>query len=170
MEAERRQLFDELRKLTPQQLAHKSEPQRWSVIQVLEHVLQAERGSLAYIRKKNQAESLPKSGIGAWLRSTTLQLALRSPFRFPVPEVMSDPANDRSLPEIGDQWEKCREGLTALLKELPDSRIKVLLYRHPIAGYLNILQALNFLHAHFSRHAGQIYRILAQQKFPANSA
>ena len=167
LEVLRQQLIDEIRELSDKQAHYKPAEDRWSVIQVLEHVVQAECGSIAYVVKKNRAKELPTTGFVNHLRYAGLVIALHIPVRFPLPEVLAQPPNDRSLPEVLDQWNKCRKTLFGLLANIPEKRRNVLVYKHPFAGYLDIQQMLGFMHIHLKRHSGQIRRVCKAESFPA---
>ncbi|MCB0295742.1 MAG: DinB family protein, partial [Calditrichaeota bacterium] len=82
MEAVRESVFDMLKFYSPDQLAFKPAPDKWSVIQVLQHLLISEQGTYQYLTRKNQAESLPDAGWGAGVRSRLLKVGLLSPLRF----------------------------------------------------------------------------------------
>lgn len=168
MEAVRESIFEMLKFYSPEQLAFKPAPEKWSIIQVLQHLLTSEQGTYRYLTRKNQAENLPEAGWGASARSLLLNLALRSPLRFKAPEVLTQPEGGQSFDVLMREWREVREALRGFAKALPPERLKASIFRHPFAGYFNLSQTFKFIDKHVRHHRRQIRRILDTPGFPAS--
>ena len=85
LEQRRRQLFERVEGLDPDFLNRRPGEGRWSMIQVMCHLIRAEELSLSYIQKKvAKPEGLPDVTVSGWLR--VLWLAVRpSASRHPPP-------------------------------------------------------------------------------------
>ncbi len=165
LEAQRKKLFAELNRLSESQLSASAGDGVWSINQVLMHLLQAEQGTLKYMRKKNQADTLPPAGFGAFFRSTMLTLVLRSPLRFKAPKRIGEPSSTASFAEIFQAWDETREQIRHFLADLPETRLKSAIFFHPRGGYFNVFHTLQFFIEHIKHHKKQIKRIQNTQHF-----
>ncbi len=163
-------LLAELDAMDQAQLDFIPDSGNWSIQNVLEHVLAAEKAVLSYLLKKNQAEELPSSGLAESWRGIALTAALRSPLKFQAPRVLRSPQRFASLQDLLTDWKAQREALNEFLEVLPNDRIDRIIFKHPIVGYFNILQTLDFLYEHLNRHARQIRRLHKHQSFPDSIA
>lgn len=168
MEAVRESIFEMLKFYSPEQLAFKPAPDKWSVIQVLQHLLISEQGTYRYLTRKNQAESLPAAGWGAGGRSLLLNLVLKSPLRFKAPENLPQPEGDLPFDVLMREWQVVREALRGFAQTFPPERLKSAIFRHPFAGYFNLSQTFKFIDKHVRHHRRQIRRILDAPGFPAS--
>ena len=139
-------------------------PGQWSAAQVVQHLLLAETGIIAYIRQKlASSEALRRGGLKARLRSFILRLALRLPgLKFKAPPragIEPDAATTRPLPEMRQQWQQLRRQLEQLLNEFPGTQLHHAIFKHPRSGMLTISQTLNFMLDHVLHHQQQVRRI-----------
>jgi uncharacterized damage-inducible protein DinB len=134
----------------------------WSTVQVLAHVILAERLSLEYLQKKIQRpESIPRSGVISALKSGALAVFLRLPFKVSAPVRSADVPDTAELSDLEREWDEVRNGLRTFVGDLPAELAGRAIYRHPVAGRLSLEQTLRFLIEHLSRHTRQIDRLLA---------
>ena len=159
LETSRHSLCTILDSLNVEEIRFQPQDGKWSIVEVLQHVIWAEEGAYRYMMKKNQAESLPKAGIGASLRALTLKIALKLPIKYQAPEQAATPDPAAAYAEIKSKWEDARKNLQAFLDALPPERLDVVIFRHPFAGYFNIHHTLTFFEEHFQHHLLQIERI-----------
>jgi len=135
----------------------------WSAAQVLAHVITAERLSVLYLRKKIQKpESIPRSGAVAALKSWALGLFLKLPVKVSAPARSAEVPESAELSELERDWSEVRSELGDFLKGFPPELASRAIYKHPVAGRLNLEQTLRFLVDHLRRHTGQIERVLAE--------
>jgi hypothetical protein len=137
-------------------------PGRWSALQVLHHVVEAEAATLGYIRKKMQAgSSLPAVGLAARVRGAALRLSLALPLRFRAPAVAASVPESVDPEALRARWEEVRRGWRDLLEGFPPEFEGRLVFRHPVAGRLSLSDALAVQQAHLEHHLRQVRRALA---------
>ncbi len=134
----------------------------WSPGQVLAHVIEAERMSLEYVRKRTQdPESTSRRTLRQWLNGVILTSAMRSPLKFEVPPTVGQPPEIVDLAALQRDWQQVRDGWREFLSSFPPELRNNAIYRHPVAGPLSLDQALAFLVSHLRRHRKQIQRALS---------
>jgi hypothetical protein len=133
----------------------------WNALQVTEHLIISEYGTLQYLLKKTQtpAESLEPSDETSAEASRKLNLALKSDLKWEAPNVVTPPSGKHTLQVLVAQWDELRAGWVQLLSSIDESYMKRQVFRHPIAGRLDLLQTLSFLENHIHHHVHQIRRI-----------
>lgn len=167
LENARRNLFTSLDKLSEKTLNTQPAEAEWSQIQVLFHLLYTEELARQYISKKlNNPLSITSPGLKNRIKLGMLTLALRSPIKFKAPAIVSTLPPYASWSETKERWEKNRQDLSFLLSDISDEMGLKAIFKHPIAGYLNLPQMLDFFYEHWQHHEKQIERI--QQKTGGN--
>ncbi len=131
---------------------------KWSVLEILSHIVTAEQLSQAYLQKKMQGlDSLPDAGWSSWFRSALLTLSQRVPLKYRAPRrVVENTPPGLPLREIKDRWDQSRSAFAQLLERFKDNTAHKAVYRHPAVGYLNIGQMLTFYRDHIVHHRPQI--------------
>ncbi len=160
-------LFERLLQQDPSYLDQKLSPERWSVYEVMQHLMLSEGNSLKYLRKKSLGlAELKPAGVRAEFRTWLLELIMRSPIKFKAPKGASVEVfvPVESFAALSGQWQKQREELRQFLSELPLEIFDKEVYRHPRSGMLSIEGMLRFFQVHFDRHSKQMERILQEVK------
>ena len=159
----REDLFQFLEGMTEDEI-RKMPEKGWSMMQALRHIQVSEAASVGYINKKKQAgESLRPSRFRPKAMLTIIDLAFRSGLKFKAPSVLSSP-EDSCLDELKKDWNNTREELIRLIAEYPDEWESKAVYRHPVAGMLNITDAVRFFNVHQNQHSRQVRRIAKHLK------
>lgn len=161
LEKHRKDLLASLQGFSDEELNRKPNENSWSAIQTLHHLIIAERGTLAYLEKKiPDVVAIKKTGFGNSLRYFVLQAFFYIPFlKIKAPKVVADvPTHSISLAETIKEWDAIRVKLIALCNDISVNDLDKELFKHPLAGKLNIYQMLGFLDEHLMRHAGQALR------------
>lgn len=157
--------------VAPESLNTQPEPGRWSVAQVISHIVLAETRTVGYVSKKSSDPSqLLPAGLKQKLMAKLIVAAMNAPFSFRAPEVVAIVPDNSDPAELRAQWARVRAELAALLDSIPDSLLGTCLFRHPYAGPMTLEAALDFMIAHASRHAKQIERILESGHRPQAEA
>jgi len=139
--------------------------EKWSILQIAAHLMSSENKSLIYMKKKVQAgANLPVSNISSAFRAWLLRFFLKSPIRFKAPPVLDVPEPHYEKMELIQQWNNQRKELLAFLSQLPLKHIQRDLFKHPVAGRMNIIQALRFMTTHARRHYKQMKEIVDSPK------
>lgn len=164
LESQRAELVAQVRNVTPEQL-NWHQPGAWSLSQVLAHLITSEQLSVRYLKKKIQGiESVPDTGMLATLKMWTLIVSQRLPLKFKAPKVVVENTPTFSdVHQILVAWDQCRYELKDLLSTFSEQQLNRQIYKHPIAGKLNIQQALRFFREHIIHHEPQIKKLLKQK-------
>ena len=158
IEQQRNKLINELKLLNKECLYERLKEGGWNILEVMGHLLQTEKLALSYVKKKmNVVQKIKYSGIKAFLNKLLLLTVLFMPFRYKAPN-NSMPEDHKTLEELENEWAGVRKELLGLLDETGNESQK-LLYRHPFAGRMNLIQMMQFFKAHIRHHIKQIYRI-----------
>lgn len=161
LEADRQKLMHLLDGITSEAF-HRSNPGKWSIQQILAHLVASERLSIQYLKKKFQGiEELSVTGIQEDLKMWILVISQRLPLKFKAPKVVVEhtPALKNS-DEISTEWNRARQELREVLEWFQDHHLNRKVYKHPVVGKLNIVQMLRFFGEHIAHHAPQIKKLL----------
>ena len=91
-----------------------------------------------------------------------LTISQRFPFRFKAPKVVVENTTTyQTVDQLKEEWEKIRGEMHELLSRFTDAQLKRKVYKHPIAGMLNILQAVQFFQEHITHHTPQVKYLLS---------
>lgn len=138
---------------------------KWSIGQILYHIILVERITVISLQKNiKNLSTLEESSTKNVLSSQLLKRALRSDRKFKAPDIAAKVPDKTSLNELTPKWEKIRNDFTALLEIFPQEEENKLVYDHPYAGKLNIIQTLDFLVEHLQHHQRQIDNIKIKLK------
>jgi len=162
IEQQRIFLLTTLREISLEELTYQPAPGKWSLMQILAHLVTAEKMSLAYLQKKILGiDDAADTGWKEDLRIGLLKISQRLPLKFKAPGrvVESTPAYT-SFDQLRSDWNNVRAQLADTLERFPENRLKRKVYKHPFAGMLNITQMLIFFREHITHHQPQIRRAL----------
>jgi uncharacterized damage-inducible protein DinB len=138
---------------------------KWSVLQILTHLYISEKMSLHYIKKKSLGIN-QVGNAGGWqnLKMIILKISQRIPFRYKAPRaVVQNTPEAMPLDVLLAHWDMLRLELKSMLENLPDKHVHKLVYKHPVAGRLSLLQAMEFFQEHVRHHKPQIDKILKKE-------
>ena len=160
LEKSRNRLLDELEGLDDDLLNTAPAADKWSINQILYHLIESERLTAAYMQKKlQQEETLGTAGTANAIKSVLLKLALLSGRKYKAPAVVATVPEKAMLQKLRQQWDTSRYQLEDVLNEIPTHLLSKCLFKHPYAGPLTATQALTFLQDHFVHHERQIQLI-----------
>lgn len=162
LEESRRSLMSLCEQVPEESLQRQPQPGKWSVMQIITHLITSEQLSLNYIRKKSQGiKDLPNTGIGADARMFLLKISQRIPLKYKAPKVVVQHTPETlSFEKSRQAWENLRKELHSFIINMESQDLKKAIYKHPVGGRLNILQALIFFQEHFNHHLPQINRLI----------
>ncbi|MEQ8519598.1 MAG: DinB family protein [Cytophagales bacterium] len=161
MEKDKIAIFQKIKGLDNERLNSPPEPGKWSIIQILHHLIQAEEGTLNYIKKKTQSpEKLQNAGLIEKIKSKVLNYYLKSPKKWKAPEVVNKIPENDSLENTLKTYDALREDWLNFLNGMPKDWVRKKIFRHPITGRMDMHMTLDFLDLHAKRHFKQIQSIL----------
>lgn len=163
IEKQKKDLLLHIDLLSPTQL-QQHVPGQWSLGQVFAHLITSEKLSVQYLKKKYLGiEEQPRTGIIEELKMLTLVISQRLPFKFKAPKVVVDNTPSfKDAATIAEAWAATRAEMKDLLSQFTADQLTRKVYKHPVAGKLNIRQALQFFQEHLIHHTPQIKRLLKQ--------
>jgi len=133
----------------------------WNILQVMEHVITSEVGTLEYMKKKTLAPyaDIPLAGEESEAGSAQLNRALQSEKKWKAPDVLPDPTGAQSFDNMLAYWDNLRGKYRVFLDELNPGYYNRAIFKHPFSGRLNLIQTIDFLTNHIVHHGYQVDRI-----------
>lgn len=157
------ELLKVLKDYSEKTLNKKPTEDKWSVLQIMNHLILAEGYGQNYVVKKLSFNpELKKAGFPAVWRTFLMKTYLKYPFKVNAPDAVGTevlPA-ESSFWETAKTWKNQREELRLLFENMPAENFDKEIYKHPFAGRLTLDGLLDFHIAHFARHKKQINKIL----------
>ena len=160
IEKDRLALVARIVSISPERFHH-STGIRWSIAQIIAHLITSERLTLQYMQKKILGVStLSDSGFREEVKMAMLKMSQRLPLKFTAPALILrlTPSYETVTDAIAD-WSAERLALLKFLDTISNELLKKKIYRHPVTGYMNIQHAILFFREHFHHHLPQIYRL-----------
>ena len=162
LEDDRARLMAELSKASGETLSLKPSKDKWSVNEILTHLVTSEQLTIRYLKKKSLGvEQLRNSGLAEKIRYAVLEISQRLPLKFKAPKhlVLNTP-EALPLPQLLTSWNATRQELKEFLDSITDRNVNKLIYKHPVAGRFDVSQCLMFMREHYHHHLPQIKRLL----------
>jgi uncharacterized damage-inducible protein DinB len=158
-------LIESSTKLAEDELNTSHAEGKWSIGQILFHVIKVERITLISLQKYiKELENLEEATTKNVLSSQLLKRAMQSDRKFKAPDIVANVPERVTLSELSDKWNQIRNKLNLILDDFPQSAENKLVFDHPYAGKLNIIQTLDFLVEHLRHHLRQIENIIKNHK------
>lgn len=165
IEKSRRDLYGRLDHLNENEIIFKLAPNKWSITQIIFHLVKSEQLTfIGFSRNVEKRENLKNSGIAGYARYIALSIALKSHFKFKAPALVSNMPEKYDIQELKNKWNTIRSNFGKTLEEFPETLENKEIFKHPIAGWLNAGQMLDFLNDHFDHHNRQIQNLIDIQR------
>jgi hypothetical protein len=158
IDRKRREILDAATALSPAELLAHATPASWSVLQVIEHLVVAEAAVMGDLAAAEQRPDRPRR-LRHLIRYGIVMAVLRFRIRVSIPTEAMAPTGDRPLVELRAQWEGQYEALQALVQRLGRHGVRRPIFRHPVAGPVNMIQTIRMLDAHIDAHRRQLGRL-----------
>jgi uncharacterized damage-inducible protein DinB len=139
---------------------------KWSLGQVLIHIVASEQLALQYMRKKSLGvNELENAGLMEPMKLLLLKLSQRLPIKYKAPKTIVDNTPVfSSKEELLTSWKNNRKELYKFLETINEKDVDKKIFKHPIAGMFNVSQGLEFLREHIIHHKPQIKRLIMKSK------
>ncbi len=138
-------------------------PGKWSPLQIAWHVVQAETVSFKYIEKRlKNAGQYPFPSTKDRVFSWFIIFGLRFPMKLKAPVSVSVMPDKIELPDVIIHWNAARLKMKEVLDSVGEEDMQRALYVHPVAGPMNLYDAMRFMQQHQNRHSNQIKKICNQ--------
>lgn len=139
-------------------LGRRPTPDAWSVLEIVEHLVRAERWVFHDLRPLDEIpERTP--WFKQRLRRRIVMAVLGSRFRVAVPESTMHPTGSRSLEECRADWDTNQRWLRGIIAQLGPRGLHRHVLRHPVAGPLTVEQGVRMGQVHLERHWRQLREV-----------
>ena len=156
-------LLQKLDSLSTETLNFKAGPDKWSVVEVVEHLVIVEEDLLLQVSRSTTDSPLDHKLKSREKYNTVIKVMERD-IPVDVPDKRAEPQGRLTLDELLSRWVSIRKKLRGVLAEIHLAKKDHLIYQHPFAGPLDISETLHFFDVHFDNHMRHIERILVQAK------
>jgi hypothetical protein len=161
LEQQRADFMASLQKYTWEQL-NQAPSGKWSANQVLAHLITSEKLSVQYMKKK--VLGIQETTDTNWVQDVRMwvfKISQRLPLRYQAPKlVVERTPSYPALEALAMDWDLVRTELKGLLETIPGALIKRRIYKHPVAGRINVQQGMTFFAEHIIHHQHQLKRLL----------
>ncbi len=142
--------------VTEEQSRMKPAPDRWSVLDTVEHLTTAETTQLKLI----STQRTPRQADAPNREYAFLQMIPNRTRKMESPETARPIGRFGSLAEAAEQFKSTRAGVIRFLEQYTeDLRASEVKHPHPAAGMVSICEMLVAMAMHAKRHAAQIEEI-----------
>ena len=165
LDTERTALRDAVELVTPELRDQSPGANRWSIAQVLQHLVMIEKriggGMTKWIADARAGGTGPETETSSVVNSLPLQLIADRSKPRSAPEEFQPPG-DADAASAWASLEQSRETLRAAILSGDGLALGQVKQPHPVLGPINLYQWALFVGSHEARHAGQIREIAAE--------
>lgn len=148
---------------SPQKRTQQPAAEAWNLAQVCHHIWLAEDSTLRFVTQKTPLKPTFIQKIRSFVLGNVLKVLLKTPLKFKAPKVVLTDINRQTMSydQIMERWQETAKAWESYLATFPSEKNNLHIFKHPIAGPLNIEQTLRFLITHCQHHQFQLERIIA---------
>jgi uncharacterized damage-inducible protein DinB len=173
LDAERSALRDAVELVPPAQREQQPGTDRWSVAQVLQHLVMIEKrigvGMTKWVAEARAAGTGPETDTSSVMNSLPLQSIADRTERRNAPEAVR-PQGDADAESAWAALEESRETLRAAFLGGDGLALSEVIQPHPVLGPINLYQWMLFVGSHETRHTSQVREIAAELHADSNTA
>lgn len=147
--------LDEIEALEPGKLVARPRAGKWSILEIVEHLVLAERVVFQGLPEPSQL-AVRKPRLKHRVRHLLVLFVLRADIPVGVISTAMLPQGGRDLAELRRLWDENRTWLLALIDSLGPAGLHRAVLRHPVAGPISVRQAVVMSRIHLERHIRQI--------------
>lgn len=155
LESARNSLLDGIAGLDERSLASKPSPDKWSILEITEHLVVAERVILKNLPQFEDLVPRPVH-LGNLVKYFVVMTVLRFSVPVKVPSRSMNPTGGSTLNGLRQEWDRHLEWLRAYVKEFDAEGDRLAVFVHPVVGPITMVQALRMNLLHVRTHARQI--------------
>lgn len=154
----REDLWKSVDGLSNEQLNEKVGEDRWTIAQVLEHLLLIEENAVKGIKAALTSEE------NATSPQKPVHLTVDRSRKVPAPSFLEPTDEYQTLESLKERMTKSREALKETIKGKSDTDLTQKSFKHPVFGLLDVKQWISFIGYHEQRHLEQIEEIKSELK------
>ena len=132
--------------------------EEWSIKEIIEHVTIVEERYINFVLAAK--DILPQQNILQSLRRQLVLFVLRNGIKVPVPIPEVVPTGNIEINQLMQRWDSARNKLKKILEMKQESDLNLFVFKHPIAGNLNMLQSIEILTWHLHYHMVRANRLI----------
>lgn len=152
----RRDLVRELEAMDPALLGARPRPGKWSIQEIVEHLVLAER---AFLKGLERGTPPGPRSLKHALAYPMVMFILRWDIPVKVPSRAMVPTGERGFAELREAWDANHRALREFVAGLDPASARRPVTVHPVAGPMDARRAVVMLDVHLRRHARQIRRL-----------
>ena len=156
----RKALLNELGQLSDDQLRKRIGPRKWSLLEIVQHMVLAETYVLQNLPNPNELIDR-KRGLREWLSYWLVFFVLRWRIPVPVPSEGMVPDGKPSLRDLQQKWDQNLHWLTSYVASIRPADLTRAVFSHPVTGPLTLAQAGRLAQLHYDAHLKQINKVCA---------
>lgn len=160
LEDRRRSLISVLESLKDDQITRKPDQDRWSLLQVIQHIILGERG--ARLSERELRDNPIRGQLKPGKLIEVVRDILDRDMPVGVPDASLEPDGKTPFPDLLEQWDKERQLLMDLLDTVNPETRDTVMFSHPAAGPMPARELLDLALSHFDYHQRQIERLLIE--------
>ncbi|MGD9302247.1 MAG: DinB family protein [Desulfobacterales bacterium] len=157
-------LLQDLNSMTDDALYFKAGADKWSIVEVIEHLVLAEENMLEQLTSASSALNLDPRDRSAKNYHIVIKV-MTNDIAVDVPDESMEPRGQFSLEDLLVRWKDTRQKTRAYIEGIHPEKAGDLVYRHPFAGPLDISETLRFIDVHFDNHRRHIDKIKALKNY-----
>ena len=160
LEDRKLRLLKDLSTYSDDQLRFQPEPERWSILMALQHIVLGERGirlTEAALRNNPLRKQLKSGKMLAVVMDV-----LEKDIPVDVPDTSVEPDGSMEFDELTGLWDRERKILCDLLEEITEETVNDVMFSHPAAGPLDPVATLRLAVAHLDAHRRQIDKLRSE--------
>ena len=150
LEDERLELVEKLRRMDSAVLNHKPGPERWSILEEIQHLVLAEQKTAL---KRGTAKDYGEKN--AEMLAMVLQV-LDQDVVVDVPDPDMVPDGDADFEDLVRKWGEARSRLQSFLESCGPDDFEASVSHHAVAGPLTVIECLRLISSHFNHHRRHI--------------
>ncbi len=151
----RLEFLDELAALDPRCLEAHPIVGKWSILEIVEHLVLGERVVYLNLTEPSRLVERPRGLVTRGRYLLVLGL-LKSRLRVRIPAREMAPRGGRTLSELRGLWDENQAWLLSVVELLGPAGVRRAVLAHPAVGPLTVEQAFEMGCIHFERHVRQI--------------
>lgn len=150
--------LDQVATLEPSLVVAHPLPGKWSIREIIEHLVLAEREVVGDFSRLSDLVERPRTPENR-IKYLVVMFVLRYGIPVRTPSTAMVPTGERSLAELRATWDEHHRLLRSFVGGLDRGGARRALFRHPIAGPITVSQGIRMLDVHLDTHIRQIRRL-----------
>ena len=155
----RTELLDELRSRDPETLTARPLEDKWSVMEIVEHMAVAEREVLMGLPERSALKTYDRT-LKNRLMLKVVMFVLGRRIKVKVPSRTMNPKGEADLRRIIEMWDESQKWLTDYVSGCSPEELRKAVFSHPVAGPIDVEQTVDMGMAHLESHRAQIEKLL----------